>query len=88
MEHADFELLPIVPERIENCRGVSPLCALCGARAVLQQSLVVTPVKVVRAHIHVWVLVRIILGQAIQKGTQEMKGRTGEEADEQAETHR
>ena len=66
MHHADFELLPIVHRRIENCCRVPSLGALCGARAILQQALVVTSVKVVRAHIYVWVPVRIVLKQAIE----------------------
>lgn len=75
MEHADFELLPIVPERIENCRRVSPLCALCGARAVLQQALIVTPVKVVGAHVDVWVLVPIVLQETHTENHEGGKGK-------------
>lgn len=61
--HADFELLLVFSVRIEKCRGVPPLCAVCGARATLQFALVVTSVKVVRANVDVRVFVRIVLGQ-------------------------
>ena len=63
MKHADFELLPIVPVFIEDCRGISSLCAVRRACAILQQAVVVTPVEVVRAHIDVRVFVCVILPQ-------------------------
>lgn len=61
IEHVECELLRSIPVWIENCRRVSPLCALHGARAVLHQVRVVTSERTVGAHIDVRIPVRSVL---------------------------